>query len=210
VQLGDGDAPKRSSLPKGWTPDSLTLERALQLLALPRAVGLHPETGKPIGAGIGRYGPFILHEGTYANLPDVEEVFTVGLNRAVDLLAQKAAGGGRFGQNRAPIAAIKTFEHADGTISVREGRYGPYVNQGKVNATLPKTVAPADVTLEQALELLAERAAKGGGKRPARKAATKKATTKKAAAKPAAKKPAAKKAAPKKPAAKAAKKTVEA
>jgi DNA topoisomerase-1 len=209
VQLGDGDAPKRSSLPKGWTPDSLTLERALQLLALPRAVGLHPETGKPISAGIGRYGPFILHEGTYANLPDVEEVFTVGLNRAVDLLAQKKAGGGRFG-NRTPIAAIKTFEHADGIISVRDGRYGPYVNQGKVNATLPKTVAPADVTLEQALELLAERAAKGGGKRPARKAATKKATTKKAAAKPAAKKPAAKKAAPKKPAAKAAKKTVEA
>ncbi|HWA20700.1 MAG TPA: type I DNA topoisomerase [Devosia sp.] len=210
VQLGDGDAPKRSSLPKGWTPDSLTLERALQLLALPRAVGLHPETGKPISAGIGRYGPFILHEGTYANLPDVEEVFTVGLNRAVDLLAQKAAGGGRFGRNRTPIAAIKTFEHADGVISVRDGRYGPYVNQGKVNATLPKSIAPADVTLEQALELIAERAAKGGGKRPARKAAAKKAAPKKPAAKPAAKKAAAKKAAPKKPAAKAAKKTVEA
>jgi DNA topoisomerase-1 len=132
----------------------------------------------------------------------------------VDLLAQKAAGGGRFGRNRTPIAAIKTFEHADGVISVRDGRYGPYVNQGKVNATLPKTVAPADVTLEQALELIAERAAKGGGKRPARKAAAQKAPAKKAAAKPAAKKPAAKKApakaAPKKPAAKAAKRTVEA
>ena len=203
LQLGDGTETKRSSLPKGWSPDSLTLERALQLLALPRAVGLHPETGKPISAGIGRYGPFILHDGTYANLPDVEEVFTVGLNRAVDLLAQKKAGGGRFGRNATPIAAIKTFEHADGTISVRDGRYGPYVNQGKVNATLPKTVQPADVTLEQALELIAERAAKTGGKKPARKAAAKKAPAKKAAAK----KPAAKKAPAKKAGAKAAPKT---
>jgi DNA topoisomerase-1 len=210
VQLGDGDEPKRSSLPKGWSPDSLTLEGALKLLALPRAVGLHPETGKPISAGIGRYGPFILHDGTYANLPDVEEVFSVGLNRAVDLLAQKKAGGGRFGRSATPIAAIKSFEHADGAISVRDGRYGPYVNQGKVNATLPKSTRPEDVTLEQALELIAERAAKtGGGRKPARKAAAK-APAKKAPAKKApAKKAAAKKAAAKKPAAKkaAAKKT---
>jgi DNA topoisomerase-1 len=198
VQLGDGDEPKRSSLPKGWSPDSLTLEKAQLLLALPRAVGLHPETGNPISAGIGRYGPFILHDGKYANLPDVEEVFTVGLNRAVDLLAQKAAGGGRFGRSSTPIAAIKTFEHADGAISVRDGRYGPYVNQGKINATLPKSTAPADVTLEQALELLAERATKTGGKKPARKAPAKKAPAKKAVAKkPAAKKVPAKKAAPK-------------
>jgi DNA topoisomerase-1 len=202
VQLGDGDEPKRSSLPKGWSPDSLTLERALQLLALPRAVGLHPETGKPISAGLGRYGPFILHEGTYANLPDIEEVFSVGLNRAVDLLAQKKAGGGRFGRSSTPIAAIKTFEHADGVISVRDGRYGPYVNQGKVNATLPKTTAPADVTLEQALELIAERAAKTGGRKPARKAAAKAPAKKAPAKKAAAKKPAAKKAPAKKAAAK--------
>ncbi len=202
VQLGDGDEPKRSSLPKGWSPDSLTLERALSLLALPRAVGLHPETGKPISAGIGRYGPFILHDGTYANLPDVEEVFSVGLNRAVDLLAQKKAGGGRFGRNATPIAAIKTFEHADGTISVRDGRYGPYVNQGKINATIPKSTKPEDVTFEQALELIAERAAKTGGRKPTRKAAAK-APAKKAPAKKApAKKAPAKKAAAKKPAAK--------
>jgi DNA topoisomerase-1 len=196
VQLGDGSEPKRSSLPKGWSPDTLTLERALQLLALPRAVGLHPETGKPISAGLGRYGPFILHEGTYANLPDVEEVFTVGLNRAVDLLAQKAAGGGGFGRGRATPAAIKTFEHDDGVISVREGRYGPYVNQGKINATLPKTLPPADVTLEQAIALIIERAATAGSKKkaPAKKAAAKKPAAKKTAAK----KPAAKKAAPKK------------
>ncbi|MEO6013642.1 MAG: type I DNA topoisomerase [Devosia sp.] len=202
VQLGDGDEPKRSSLPKGWTPDSLTLERALQLLTLPRAVGLHPETGNPISAGIGRYGPFILHDGKYANLPDVEEVFSVGLNRAVDLLAQKAAGGGRFGRSAAPIAAIKTFEHAEGIISVRDGRYGPYVNQGKINATIPKSTKPEDVTIEQALELLAERATKTGGKKPARKAAAKKAPAKKA--------PAKKAAAKKAPAKKAAKKAEEA
>jgi DNA topoisomerase-1 len=119
----------------------------------------------------------------------VDEVFDVGLNRAVDLLAQKAAGGGRFGRARTPIAALKTFEHEGGTISVRDGRYGPYVNQGKVNATLPKTLKPEDVTLAQALELIAERAARGGGKTPARKAAARKAPAKKAAAK----KPAAKK-----------------
>jgi DNA topoisomerase-1 len=202
VQLGDGPEPKRSGLPKGWTPDSLTLDKALQLLALPRAVGLHPETGKPISAGLGRYGPFILHDGTYANLPDFEEVFSVGLNRAVDLLAQKKAGGARFGRG-APIAAIKSFEHADGAISVRDGRYGPYVNQGKINATLPKSTKPEDVTLEQALELLAERATKTGGKKPARKAAKKAPAKKATAKKAAAKKPAAKKA----PAKKAAKKT---
>jgi DNA topoisomerase-1 len=191
VQLGEGDAPKRSSLPKGWSADAMTLDKGLQLLTLPRPVGDHPETGKPITAGIGRYGPFILHDGTYANLPDVEEVFTVGLNRAVDLLAAKAAGGGRRG---ATAAAIKTFEHADGTISVRDGKYGPYVNQGKVNATLPKTLQPQDVTVEQALELLAARAAAGGKKGGTRKTAGKKAPAKKKAA---AKKPAAKKTATK-------------
>jgi len=179
VQLGEGDAPKRSSLPKGWEPGSLTLEKAIELLKLPREVGLHPETGKPISAGIGRYGPFVLHDGTYANLPDVEEVFTVGLNRAVDLIAEKAAGGGRFARgNRAAPAAIQTFEHEAGPISVRAGRYGPYVNQGKVNATLPKTLKPEEITLEQALELIV---AKGG------------ATPKKSSSRTAAKKPAAKK-----------------
>jgi DNA topoisomerase I len=202
VQLGEGEEPKRSSLPRGWTPDQLTLEKALQLLSLPREVGLHPETGKPITAGIGRYGPFVLHEGTYANLPDAEEVFTVGLNRAVDLLAQKAAGGGRFGRGaRATPAAIKTFEHEDGVVSVREGRYGPYVNQGKVNATLPKALKPEDVTLEQALELIAERAARTGGGKKATARAT---PAKKTAAKKTAKKPA------KKTAGKAAKKKAEA
>ncbi len=210
VQLGEGAEPKRSSLPKGWTPGTLTLDQALQLLKLPRIVGDHPETGKSISAGLGRYGPFILHDGTYANLPDVEEVFTVGLNRAVDLLAAKAAGGGRFGKGgaRGTPAAIKTFEHDDGAISVREGKYGPYVNQGKVNATLPKTMVPAEVTLEQALELIKARAEASGAKKPARKAAAKKAPAKKTATAKA-DKPAAKKAVAKKPAAKKATKSTE-
>jgi len=194
VQLGEGKEPKRSSLPKGWEPGSLTLEKALQLLSLPREVGLHPETGLPISAGLGRYGPFVLHDGKYANLPDVEEVFTVGLNRAVDLIAQKAAGGGRGGRGAAQ-AAIQTFEHDGGPITVRAGRYGPYVNQGKINATLPKDLKPEDVTLEQAVAMIAAKAEAGGGKKkaPAKKAAAKK---------PAAKKAPAKKAAPKKAAAK--------
>jgi DNA topoisomerase I, bacterial len=195
VQLGEGKEPKRSSLPKGWEPGSLTLEKALQLLSLPREVGLHPETGLPISAGLGRYGPFILHDGKYANLPDVEEVFTVGLNRAVDLIAQKAAGGGRGGRGAAQ-AAIQTFEHDGGPITVRAGRYGPYVNQGKINATLPKDLKPEDVTLEQAVAMIAAKAEAGGGKKkaPAKKAAAKKPAAKKAPAK----KAAPKKAAPKK------------
>jgi DNA topoisomerase-1 len=196
VQLGDGKEPKRSSLPKGWEAGSLTLEKALQLLSLPREVGLHPESGLPIQAGLGRYGPFILHDGKYANLPDVEEVFTVGLNRAVDLIAQKAAGGGRGGRGAA-VAAIQTFEHDGGPITVRAGRYGPYVNQGKINATLPKDLKPEEVTLEQAIAMIAAKAEAGGGKKkaPAKKAAAKKPAAKKTAAKkPAAKKAPAKKA----------------
>lgn len=185
IQLGDGPEPKRSSLPKGWTPEQLTLESALKLLALPREVGAHPETGKPITAGLGRYGPFVLHDGTYANLSDIEEVFEVGLNRAVDLLAQKAAGGRKFGRGAGAVTALKSFPHDGGEISVRPGRYGPYVNQGKVNATLPKDVKPEDVTLEQALALIAAK----GGAAPSKRAAPKKAAAKapakaKAAAKP--------------------------
>ena len=209
VQLGDagGKEAKRSSIPKGWDAATINLEGALKLLSLPRDVGLHPETGLPITAGLGRYGPFILSDGKYANLPDVEEVFTVGLNRAVDLLAEKAKGGFK---RAGSVAAIQTFEHDNGPITVRGGKYGPYVNQGKINATIPKDVQPEAVTLEQALGWIAARAEVTGAK-------IKKAPAKKSAAKkPAAKKPAAAKAtatkatAAKKPAAKkpAAKKTV--
>ena len=187
------EKPKRSSLPKGWSPASLDLDQALRLLALPREVGAHPEDGKMITAGLGRYGPFVLHAGTYANVADIDEVFEVGLNRAVVLLAEKRAGkfAGR-GAAAAPLKDLGAHPETGEPIHVMAGRFGPYVKSGKINATLPKGTAPEDLTLEEALPLLAARAAAApakGKKAPAKKAAPKKA----AAKKPAAKKPAAKK-----------------
>lgn len=192
------EKPKRSSLPKGWSPASLELEQALRLLALPREVGAHPEDGKMITAGLGRYGPFVQHAGTYANVSDIEEVFEVGLNRAVALLAEKRAGRAGRGSAAAPLKELGNHPEDEAPVHVMAGRFGPYVKWGKVNATLPKGTAPEDMTLEAALPLLAERAAKAP-------AAKKKAPAKKAAApkKTAAKKPAAKKAPAKKKAAKA-------
>ncbi|MEI5680324.1 MULTISPECIES: type I DNA topoisomerase [unclassified Mesorhizobium] len=191
IQRGEGKEAKRSSLPKGWTPASIDHEKALALLALPRDVGKHPESGKMISAGLGRYGPFVLHDGTYANLESIEDVFSIGLNRAVSVIAEKQLKG-KGGRNGGTPAALKELgEHPDGgAITVRDGKYGPYVNFGKVNATLPKGKDPMTVTVEDALALIAEKEAKGGGKKPVR---AKAATTKKAPAKKApAKKPAAK------------------
>ncbi len=195
VQRGDGKDAKRASLPKGWTPADMDHEKALALLSLPRDVGQHPETGKMISAGIGRYGPFLLHDGAYANLETVEDVFSIGLNRAVTVIAEKKSKFASRGRTAA--TALKELgDHPDGgAITVRDGRYGPYVNWGKVNATLPKGKDPASVTVEEALELIA---AKGGKAATAKKAPAKKAAAKKQAAKkPAAKKPAAKKTAKK-------------
>lgn len=202
VQMGEGKEAKRTSLPKGWAPDTMDLDKAVQLLSLPREVGPHPEDGKMITAGLGRYGPFVRHNSTYANLPDASELFSVGLNRAVDLLAAKAAGGGR----RGAATVLKTLgEHPDGgEVTVKDGRYGPYVNHGRINATLPKDMNPEEVTLEKALELIAAKAGKTGKKKapakkktPAKKTTTKKTTTKKTPAKKtAAKKTAAKKKTP--------------
>ena len=191
--------PPRGSLPKGWDAAALTLERALMLLNLPRQVGMHPEDGAPVEAAIGRFGPYVKHNSTYANLPDVEEVFTIGMNRAVEVLAQKASRGAGRGAAAAPLRELGA--HPDGgVVQVMPGKYGPYVKWEKVNATLPKDLSPDDVTLDEALVLIAEKAGKSG-KKPVRKAAgaaAKKAPVKKAAAK----KPAAKKAAVKKPAVK--------
>ena len=162
VQRGDGKEAKRSSLPKGWTVEAMDHEKALALLSLPRDVGQHPESGKMISAGIGRYGPFVLHDGTYANLESVEDVFSIGLNRAVSVIAEKQLKG-RGGRNGGTPAALKSLgEHPDGgEITVRDGKYGPYVNYGKVNATLPKGKDPASVTLDEAVAMIAEKAAKG-------------------------------------------------
>ena len=201
VQLGETDKPKRSSLPKGWSAAAMDLEKALRLLRLPREVGAHPEDGGMITAGIGRFGPFVLHNGIYANLPNVDEVFEVGLNRAVALLAEKRAGGGRPGRGEA--AALKDLgaHPADGApVKVLAGRYGPYIKHGSTNANIPKGKDPQEITLEEAVALIAEREAKGGGKKKGKAAAkpkAEKAPAKKAATvkKAAAKKPAAKKAA---------------
>ncbi|GGB58799.1 DNA topoisomerase 1 [Roseibium aquae] len=185
VQLGEEAKPKRSSLPKGWSAADMDLDKALQLLSLPREVGPHPEDGKMISAGIGRYGPFVLHDGTYANLSSPDEVFSVGINRAVDALAEKRAKGGR-GATATPLKELGEHPEGSGPVNVYDGRYGPYIKHGKINATLPKDTDPQAVTLEQAVLLIAEKAAKSGTKKPAAK--------KTAAKKPAAKKTAAKKA----------------
>jgi DNA topoisomerase I len=197
VQRGEATAeipkPPRASLPKGWAPESLTLRRALDLLNLPRQIGPHPEDGQPIEAAIGRFGPYVKHGSTYANIADAEEVFTIGMNRAVEVLAQKATRGSR---TRAPAQPLRELGmHPDGgVVQVMPGQYGPYVKWEKVNATLPKELSPETVTLDEALALVAEKAGKGGKGGKARTA------KKPSAAKPAAKKAAAPKA---KPAAKA-------
>ena len=174
VQLGEsdgGEKPKRASIPKGTDPEHIDLERALALLALPREVGLHPETGKPIVAGFGRYGPYVHHDGKYASLSAPEEVFEIGINRAVSLLAEKAA-------NRRPRASSVIKELGDhpelgGKVQVLSGRYGPYVKHGKVNATLPKDRDPKQVKLQEAVELIAAKSAKGPTKKTPRKSARK-------------------------------------
>jgi len=196
IQRGEGKEAKRASLPKGWSLDTVDHEKAVALLSLPRDVGQHPETGKMISAGIGRYGPYVSHDGTFANLENAEEVFSVGLNRAVAVLADKQSKGP--GRGRATPAALATLgDHPEGgSITVRDGRYGPYVNWGKVNATLPKGKEPASVTMEEALALIAAKAGSTKTKKaPARKSAAKSADGEKKAApkKAAAKKPAAKK-----------------
>ena len=196
VEEANGDKPKRASLPKGWPPATIDLEKALRLLSLPREVGTHPEDGEVILAGIGRYGPYVQHNGTYANLENADEVVEVGLNRAVAVLAEKRAGGGR--PQRGAAAALKELgaHPEDGQpVRVLSGRFGPYIKHGSVNANVPKGSDPQALTLDEAVALLAERAAKGGGKKPAKAVKAKAEPKAKAAAKPktAAKKPAAKK-----------------
>ena len=160
--------PDRASLPKGWDAAEMDLEKAIMLLNLPRQIGPHPEDGEIVEAGIGRYGPFVKHGRVYANLKDVDDVFTIGMNRAVEELAKKNSRGA----SRTAAAAIKELgEHPEGggAVNVMDGRYGPYIKFGKVNATLPKGTEPADVTMEQAVQLIAEKSAKGGKKKTALK-----------------------------------------
>ena len=204
LQLGEaveGEKPQRASIPRNKKPEEITLEEALKLLSLPREVGIHPESGKPIVANFGRFGPFVLHDGTYANLESPEDVFTIGINRAVDIIAEKKLRGFQ----RPKAGALKDLgphPSGGGNVQVMKGKYGPYVKFGKVNATLPKDKDPEQLTMDEAVALITEREGKSPVKKkaPAKKAAPKKAAAKKAPAK---------KAASKKPAKKAAKKAVK-
>ncbi len=164
--------PPRASLPKGWDKDEMTLEKALTLLSLPRIVGTHPDGGE-VKSNFGRFGPYVMHQAedeakpVYVNLKDPADVFEIGMNRAVELLAEKRANPGR-GRGRTAAKPLKELgEHPEsgGPVNVMEGRYGPYVKWEKVNATLPKDVEPANVTMEMAVGLIAEKAAKKGTKK---------------------------------------------
>lgn len=162
--------PPRASLPKGWSAAEMDLERALMLLNLPREIGPHPEDGVMVEAGLGRFGPFIKHGSVYANIKEVDEVFTIGMNRAMEELAKKAArGGARTGAVAKPLKELGEHPTEGGAVNVMDGRYGPYIKFGKINATLPKGVEPADVTMEQAVALIAEKSNKGGKKKTTRK-----------------------------------------
>ncbi len=184
----DQPKPPRSSLPKGWDAGDMDLEKALMLLNLPRPVGPHPDDGEMIEAGIGRYGPYVKHGKLYANLPEVDEVFTIGMNRAVEVLAEKASRGRGRTAAAAPLKELGEHPELGGPVNVMDGRYGPYVKWDKVNATLPKGTEPGDVTMEAAVALIAEKAAKKGGRKTGgTKAGAKKAPGAKPKAKTAAK-----------------------
>jgi len=167
VQLGageNGEKPKRASLPKGMAPADVTLEAALKLLALPREVGRHPEDGEPIVAGIGRFGPYVRHGKAYKSIPAGDDVLTIGLNRAVSLLAEPRTGRG----GRSPLRVVGAHPEDQAPVNLYRGRYGPYVSHAGVNATVPSDIDPEELTLDEAVALLAAQAAKKKGGKGAR------------------------------------------
>lgn len=190
LQLGegeDGEKPKRSSLPPGADPASIDLERALKLLALPRPVATHPESGEPILIGIGRYGPYVQHGKTFANLEKDDDVLAIGENRAIDLIVARESGAVfRRGRTADPGRALGEEPETGKTIVVKAGRYGPYVTDGETNATLPRSVTAEAVTFDEALGLINARRAVGPSKATkGRRGATTKAKSTKAKATPA-------------------------
>jgi DNA topoisomerase I len=205
LQIGeatkDGEKPKRAGLPKGVAPDEIDLKRALQLLSLPRDVGKHPEDGEPIKAGIGRFGPYVQHGKIYANLESPEDVFTIGLNHAVTLIAEKKAKGPRKRFGADPGRTLGDHPSRGGPIVAKKGRYGPYVSHDGVNATLPSDKTPETITLEEAAALVDARADRG----PAPHARPRKPTRAAGGAARTGKRPAAKAGAAKKPPASTAK-----
>ncbi|BBL53372.1 DNA topoisomerase 1 [Bartonella quintana] len=172
IQVGEQKEAKRIGLPKEWQTEKMTLDKALALISLPREIGIHPETGKIITATIGRYGPYLAHDGKYAPLLHTDEIFDIGINRAVTVLAEKQENKTKRNRTKTAAALATLGDHPDGgTVTIRNGRYGPYVNWGKINATLPKDKDPISVKLSEALELISD------------KASSKKTTAKKASSK---------------------------
>src|SRR5687767_666935 len=169
VEQGEGKEAKRASLPKDVPSDGLTLDMAKQLLSLPRAIGPHPETGLPISASIGKYGPYLVHDGKYARLASTAEVFETGMNAAVSKLADAAANAGKGRKGSEPVAVLGAHPESGKEVKVMAGRYGPYATDGTTHATLPKTADPKAVTLDEAVALIDAKAAKGPSKRPARR-----------------------------------------
>ena len=195
VEMGEGKEAKRASIPKDIPAEDFGLEWAIRLLSLPRTIGNHPETGEPVTASIGRYGPYLAHQGKYARLQTTLDVFETGMNAAVAKLADAANNPGRARNgSREPLKVLGAHPRTEAEIKLMDGRYGAYVTDGTTNATLPKSIAPDALTLEEAAQLIDARAAmpsKGKKKKapakkkaaPKKKAAAKKAPAKKAAAK---------------------------
>lgn len=186
VEMGEGKEAARASIPKDIPAEDFGLDWAVKLLSLPRTIGTHPESGEPVTASIGRYGPYLAHQGKYARLQSTAEVFETGMNAAVVKLAEAANGNGRARNSgsREPLKVLGNHPRTEAEIKLMEGRYGNYVTDGTTNATLPKTIAPDELTLEEAAQLIDERAAKGPAKgKGKKKAASKKAPAKKTTAK---------------------------
>ena len=181
IEMGTGKEAKRASIPKDLG-EGMDIDWAVKLLSLPRTIGDHPETGKPIIASLGRYGPYLQHEGKYARLSGTAEIFETGMNAAVVKLAEAANRGPRTGgASREPLKMLGTHPRTEAEIRLMEGRYGPYVTDGTTNATLPKTIDKDALTLEEAAQLIDARAAAAPAKKGRKKPAAKKSPAKKAA-----------------------------
>jgi DNA topoisomerase-1 len=201
VQLGDNDSDqlKRMAIPANLAPETLPLDQALLLLELPKTLGQHPDSGKDIKKGLGRFGPYVVHEGDYRSIPRTENIFAVDLKRALELFAQPKRMRGRS----APLKELGVYSETNEQVQVHTGKYGPYIKVGGKNISLPEDMKIEEVTLEKVLPLIQEKLSSGkkGGKKAAKAKAPKAAKAEGAAKAPAKKAAKAEAEAPAKPAA---------
>ena len=169
VEMETDKKPKRTSLPKSWPYDLMDLDKGLRLINLPRKIGEHPEDGNQIISALGRFGPYIKHNKTYVSLKDPEDMFNLGMNRAVELIADKIANPGRRANSATVLKELGKHPESNIAITIMSGRYGPYIKYEKINATLPKNKNPEDITLEIALEYINAKISKSPKKKPATK-----------------------------------------